>query len=105
MCIRDRINTQHLHAIFHWTGSKEFFDELSPEDRELIMTAINESVEWANQETTATLADMMQQLKDKGMEVIEVDTAEFRRLALPAVQEIAKGWAPGVYEEVKGFLE
>jgi len=99
------IHTNHLYGVFHWTGNKEFFDELSPEDRELVMTAINQSVEWANQETNATLADMLQQLKDEGMKVIEVDAAAFRRLALPAIQEIAKGWAPGVYEEIKEFLE
>lgn len=99
------INTNHLHAIFHWAGSKEFFDGLSAEDRELVQTAIDEVVAWANQETRAAAAQVLQELQARGMEVIEVDGAAFRKLALPAIQELAKDWADGVYDEVKGFME
>lgn len=99
------VHTNHLINVFHWAGSKQFFDSLSEEDRNLIQTAIDEATAWADQETKATADQLLQEIKDTGMQVIEVDGAAFRRAALPAIQELAKDWAPGVYEEVEQYLK
>ncbi len=34
------------------------------------------------------------------MEVIEVDKAAFRQAAMPAIEALSAGWAPGVKDEV-----
>lgn len=99
------IHTKHLINVFHWAASKKWFDALSESDKQLIITTVKDVTAWADKETRAEASKLLDELKAKGMEVIDVDTAIFRKTALPAIREIAKDWAPGVYDEVKQYLE
>lgn len=99
------VHTQHLFNVFHWAASKKWYDSLPEGDKNMASAAVKEVTAWADKETDAEASRLLSELKAKGMEVIEVNGAEFRQSALPAIKEISKDWAPGVYEEVKQFLE
>jgi tripartite ATP-independent transporter DctP family solute receptor len=94
------MHTKHLTAANHWVASKEFLDNLSPEDRALILKAVEEAIAWGDAKTAARGAEWLQELKNRGMVVIEVDREAFRKAAKPAIERLAAGWAPGVKEEV-----
>lgn len=99
------VHTRHLINVFHWAGSKKWYDSLSAEDQKLMMDTVKEVTAWADEETAASADKLLQEIKDEGMEVIDVDTSAFSKKALPAIEELSKDWAPGVYDEVKKFLE
>ena len=94
------MHTEHLTAANHWIASKDFVDGLSAADRELIFTAAEEAIAWGDAKTNALGAEWLQEIKDQGVEVIEVDQEAFRRAAMPALEALANGWAPGVKDEV-----
>lgn len=94
------MHTEHLTAANHWIASKEFVDSLSAEDRELIFKAAEEAIAWGDAKTNALGAEWLAEIKNQGVEVIEVDQEAFRKAAMPALELIAKDWAPGVQEEV-----
>jgi len=94
------MHTEHLTAANHWIASTEFMDGLSPEDRELIIQAAEEAIAWGDAKTAEKGAEWLQEIKDQGMEIIEVDKEAFREAAWPAIEALSAGWAPGVKAEV-----
>lgn len=94
------MQTEHLTAANHWIASKEFMDGLSAEDRDLILQAAEEAIAWGDAKTDEKGAEWLQEIKNQGMEVIEVDKEAFREAAWPAIEALSAGWAPGVKAEV-----
>jgi len=94
------MQTEHLTAANHWIASKEFLDGLSPGDRELILQAVEEAIAWGDARTAEKGSEWLQEIKNQGMEVIEIDKEAFREAASPAIEALSVGWAPGVKAEV-----
>ncbi|RFC62757.1 TRAP transporter substrate-binding protein [Fulvimarina endophytica] len=99
--VQDYVNkTEHVHSFFHWLMNEDFYQGLSDEDRELIQTAIDESVAYGNELVTGNEAKLYEELQAEGMEIVEPDVAAFRAKAEPAVKQIAEGFAPSVRDYV-----
>lgn len=98
------IKTDHLYNLFHIVINKDFFNSLKPEYQKIIQDAINDATKWGDEQMKTRDAELEQKLKDAGMKIVEVDKEAFRKAAIPGIKEVAKGWAPGVWDEVKGYI-
>lgn len=99
------IKTEHLFNLYHWVLGKKFLDSLSPENQKIVVDALVEACKWGDEEAAKAEADLENKCKEKGMEIVKVDTKLFSKAAMPAIKEISKSWQPGVWDEVKGYLE
>jgi tripartite ATP-independent transporter DctP family solute receptor len=98
------MKTEHLYNLFHWVIAKDFFDSLKPEYQKIILDAVDEATKWGDEQMATRDKELEQELKEKGMQIIEVDKQAFRKAALSGIKEVAKDWAPGVYDEVKKYI-
>jgi len=99
------IKTEHLFNLYHWVLGKKFLDSLSPENQKIVTDELVAAIKWGDEEARKAEAELEKKCKDAGMEIVEVDTQLFRKAALPAIQELSKSWQPGVWDEVKQYLE
>lgn len=80
--------TGHFFAFGALQMSSSTFDELSAEDQELIKTAATEAVIAAGEIQEQAEADVLQELKDKGLQVNEVsDKNAFVELVQPVIEK------------------
>ncbi|MDI3478313.1 MAG: TRAP-type transport system periplasmic protein [Thermoanaerobacterium sp.] len=98
------IKTEHLFNMFHWVVNKDFFNNLKPEYQQIILDAVKEATKWGDDQIEKKEEELEQKLKEAGMKIIEVDKEAFRKAAIPGIKEVAKGWAPGVWDEIKGYI-
>ncbi|GHB02106.1 TRAP transporter substrate-binding protein [Modicisalibacter luteus] len=103
--VQDYINrTEHVYSFFHWLMNEDFYQGLSEENRDMLLSAIDEATQWGNDLVAQGQEEVYQKLKDEGMEVVEPDVAAFREAAKPAVEEIAQGYDPAVRDYVMSLL-
>ncbi|GHF64749.1 TRAP transporter substrate-binding protein [Seohaeicola zhoushanensis] len=104
--VQDYVNkTEHVHSFFHWLMNNDFYEGLSDEDRTLIQGAISDSIAWGDELVKANESTAYDNLKAKGMEVVEPDVAAFREKAKPAIRKVAEGFAPEVRDYVLSQIE
>jgi len=94
------ILTSHLNNPYYYWMSKSTFYDLSQEDQALFMNTLKEAISKGNSKIDAISEDKLEELKKKGMIVIEPDLEAFMELAKQAQQEeINKGIAdPDFYQ-------
>ena len=80
--------------------SKKWFDGLDPDTRELIKECLDDATDWANQYAIEVTEENKAEMEAAGMEFIEVDTSSFKESALSCLDELAKNWADGVYDQL-----
>ena len=98
------METEHVFGIFKWVIADDFFQSLPSEYQEIVLDAAEEAVAWGNSQVEAEEARLKEELKASGMEIVEVDKGLFAQAALEGVKEVAQDWAPGVWDEIKGYL-
>lgn len=98
------IKTEHLFNTFKWVVNKDFFNNLKPEYQQIILDAVKEATKWADEQRDKRDAELEQKVQEAGMKIIEIDKEAFRKAAIAGIKEVAKGWAPGVWDEVKGYI-
>lgn len=100
------MKTAHVPAVWHWAVSSRFLDELSPENREIVIQSAVEAAEYgdrlAKEQIDATCQELVE---EHGMVEVEVDRAAYVKAARPAIDELAQDWAPGVMDAVSKYLE
>ncbi len=98
--------TAHVPAVWHWSISSNFLDSLTPEMREIVVQSAVEAAAYgddvAKQQIDATCSSLE---SEHGMTGVTVDRAAFVTAARPAIDELAKGWAPGVFDTVSQYLD
>jgi TRAP-type C4-dicarboxylate transport system substrate-binding protein len=98
------IMTGHVHFPWHWVASNSWFSGLSDEDQAVVRAA----VEFARTEGTAVEAQKdvfyLEELKKKGMTVVEPDVAAFKAKAQPAIDNAMSSLADGVIEDVQNAI-
>ncbi len=98
--------TAHVPAVWHWSISTGFLDSLTPELREAVISSAVDAAAYGDEVTQEQIDKTCTSLKEeRGMTLVEVDRAPFIAAARPAIDELAKGWAPGVLEAVSKYLE
>jgi tripartite ATP-independent transporter DctP family solute receptor len=98
--------TAHVPAVWHWTVSSRFLDGLRPELREAVLSSIVDAAKHGDEVTKQQIDGVCKDLATKNkMTLVEVDRGPFIAKARPAIEEIAKGWAPSVREAVAQYLK
>ena len=97
--------TAHVPAVWHWSISSRFLDGLTPELREAVVSSAVDAAKHGDEVTKQQIDVVCKDLANKNkMTLVEVDRGPFIAKARPAIDEIAKGWAPSVREAVAQYL-
>ena len=98
------IATKHIYSAARVQASMKWFNTLSKPDQDLLTKAMVEGVAFANELTKDGDANYVKQLVEKGMTLIEVDTAAFQKAVAPAVEAFAKTeWDPAYFAKVRAI--
>jgi TRAP-type transport system periplasmic protein len=93
--------TNHLVQTGGMMINKTFFESLSRGDQALVVKAVKEATEWANDKLKRGENELFVDLQRKGMQVIIPNAESFRQAAKPAVEELfAKEWPVTTWAEV-----
>ena len=99
------IETAHVPAVWHWAVSKKFLDGLSPELRKVVIDSAVEAAKFGDDLSKAEIDKTCNELVEKHkMTRVKPDRAAFVKAARPAIDELAKDWAPGVLDAVSKHL-
>ena len=94
------IETGHIVDFHIIVLNKPFIDGLKPEHREIVMTAIDETVVWQTEYVKSLQEKYKQEAIDGGMKIIEPDKEAYRKIAMSSWAELAKDWEPWVYDQM-----
>ncbi|WP_340108139.1 TRAP transporter substrate-binding protein [Pikeienuella sp. HZG-20] len=98
--------TAHVPAVWHWGISTAFLESLTPELREAVVSSAIDAAAYGDMVTKEQIDKTCASLgEEHGMTLLEVDRGPFIAAARPAIDELAKDWAPGVYDAVSKYLE
>jgi tripartite ATP-independent transporter DctP family solute receptor len=93
--------TNHLVQTGGMMINKPFFDKLSKEAQQLILKASKESCDWATLKLKNGEAQIIDELKKNGMQVVIPDAEAFRVKGKPAVEKLFKSdWPVTTWAEV-----
>lgn len=86
--VQDYVNlTEHVRSWIYLTISELTWNELSAEDQEAVMEAAQRTQEYERELFLEAEDELAQDLKERGMEFVEVDKEAFAEAARPAVLE------------------
>jgi len=95
------METRHLISFYLPATGPSFEQRLTPEERNLLLRALQEVTQWHNAEVAHVEEDYRQKLIAAGVTFVPLDTEPFRRLAcekLPAA--FSRVWKPGLYTQI-----
>lgn len=97
------IQTEHIYSAARIQMSMDWFNRQSDEDQELFLEAMEEGTAHANEITENGDERFVEELvEEHGMELIEVDQAEFQEAVQPVLERLAdEEWEPGLYERIQ----
>lgn len=100
------MTTQHVYSSGYVIINDTFFSGLSTEDQALIVECVEEARQWNDAKFEAEYDGMIQQLKDGGMTVVEVDNTEWQNTMAPLLDEFETkfGWDADFDAAVKAAL-
>lgn len=87
-----------------FVGGEAFFSTLSPEHLAMVEETALEAGEYSQQLVTEIDAQMMEEMKAAGVEIIEVDPEPFRELTVSVYSQFPE-WSEGLYEQIQAELE
>ena len=96
------------HMIFttSWVCGTDFFNSLTAEQQNILLEAGRLAGFRNNEVVEKMTAEMIGKFKSEGVEIIEVDTAEFRKTTEKVYSDprIVNKWTPGLYERIQKEL-
>ena len=70
--------------------SKRTWDKLTPEQQKIVKEESKKAGQWFRDRMVEEEGELIQKLKDKGMQVTQPDVAKFRNAMQPAYERIGK---------------
>jgi TRAP-type C4-dicarboxylate transport system substrate-binding protein len=97
--------TSHLVDLNYVAFSKAVWDELTPEQQEIVQKAADDASEQGRQRQLALEDELAQFFIDKGLKVYEPDVAAFREHVQKAYLEsdFAKDWPEGMVDKINAI--
>ncbi|ERI49729.1 ABC transporter substrate-binding protein [Pseudomonas sp. EGD-AK9] len=96
--------TNHVYSPWILTVSKRWWDGLSATEQNILMEAAQKARDFERQDTRAEAVRALAELKDKGMQINEVDAAEVQRMreqAAPAIQKVVDTVGQQLFDQVQ----
>ncbi|MGA4323488.1 TRAP transporter substrate-binding protein [Ectopseudomonas hydrolytica] len=100
--------TNHVYSPWIVTVSKRWWDGLSQTEQNILMEAAKKARDFERQDTREEAARALAELKDKGMQINEVDAAEVQRMreqAAPAIQKVVDTVGQQLFDQVQAEAE
>lgn len=95
----------HVKNFTTWVGSADFFNSLTKEQQELLVSTGNEAGLYNNDLQAKSEGDYLQKMKDEGVTVVEPSEevlAGFKAAAAPFYEKGSTfGWSDGLYDTVR----
>lgn len=95
----------HVKNFTTWVGSADFFNSLSKEQQELLVSTGEEAGLYNNDLQEKSESEYLQKMKDEGVTVTELTPetlAQFKEAAAPFYEKGATfGWSEGLYDTVR----
>lgn len=97
------MRTDHLVSTYHITMNDAAYQELTPEQQDLVTEVARETTQWAREQAEAETEEIVQKMVDEGATLIKVDTQPFAKKALGGVERMeADGeWRQGLWQEIR----
>jgi tripartite ATP-independent transporter DctP family solute receptor len=100
--------TNHVYSPWILSVSKRWWDGLSPTEQGILLEAAQKARDFERQDTRAEAARALAELKDKGMQINEVEAAEVQRMreqAAPAIQKVVDTVGQQLFDQVQAEAE
>ena len=94
--------TSHVQFPWNWVASSRWWEGLEADDQALIEDAIHVARQYGSERERELDEFYLEELKEKGMTVIEPDIEAFREAAMPAIDRVMTDMAEGVREDALG---
>ena len=98
----------HVLNFTTWVCSADWFNSLTPEQQELLISTGKEAGEYNNEVQAASEAEYLQKMKDEGVTVVEPteEVLEGFRTKAQAFYEMGDkfGWSDGLYDTVRAAM-
>lgn len=85
----------------YWYINKDKYDGLTADERAAIDAAVIDTTAWYRGKLDEVYADVKAKLKDKGVEINEVDGAPFRAMVDPVYAQFGAEWGPDFVAKVR----
>lgn len=97
----------HVKNFTTWICGTEFFNSLSSEQQQILMETGNEAGLYNNKIQESVTAETLEKLKAEGVEIIEVDSEEFKKASesFYSLPEFTSTWSEGLYDTVKANMQ
>lgn len=96
--------TAHVHAKFHWTINRDFYNSLPPEFQRLIRESVTQAIQWGEERRVAAELGFVESMRRKGVTFIEVDRQSFINAARPGIERLSAEWDPVAREATMRHL-
>ncbi|OHZ00422.1 C4-dicarboxylate TRAP transporter substrate-binding protein [Salinicola sp. MIT1003] len=96
--------THHLHMVAAFITGQAFWQQLSPEDQKILTETGQEMAKNLRSLVEKETDKSLQQLKDAGVQVHEVDIAPFRERAQKEIPAEFPQWSDGLYQQVSDII-
>ncbi|MGQ7957566.1 TRAP transporter substrate-binding protein [Pseudomonas sp. SP16.1] len=100
--------TNHVYSPWIVTVSKRWWDGLSATEQGILLEAAKKARDFERRDTREEAARALAELKDKGMQINEVDAAEVQRMreqAAPAIQKVVDTVGQQLFDQVQAEAE
>lgn len=97
----------HVKNFTTWITGTDFFNSLTEEQQALLIETGNEAGLFNNEIQEKEFHEMLEKFEEEGVEIIEVDQAEFAKKAeaFYSLEEFTSIWSEGLYETVKDAMK
>ena len=97
---------RHVYQIQFVVIGTDFFNSLTAEQQAWLVETGTEAGQYQNELMQQAEADNIQKMKDKGVEIVEIDHAEFAEAAKSFYtdSETSKTWSEGLYDRVMEII-
>lgn len=94
--------TAHVRNFTTLVTGTAFFDSLTPNQAELLISTCEEAGVYNNNLQNKATEETLNKFANEGVEIIHVDRSEFTEASLPfySLPELTSKWSPGLYERV-----
>ncbi|MBG0847302.1 TRAP transporter substrate-binding protein [Pseudomonas chengduensis] len=100
--------TNHVYSPWIVTVSKRWWDGLSQTEQNILLEAAKKARDFERKDTREEAARALAELKDKGMQINEVEAAEVQRMreqAAPAIQKVVDTVGQQLFDQVQTEAE
>ena len=100
---RHVIRTDHIFSSSHITMNEKAYQELSPEQQQILLAAAKEAVAWAYGHSAKETEEVIGKMAASGAQLHKIDVAAVQDRARQAVVEMEKdgAWAPGLWQAIQ----